>query len=95
MRMRLVALSAILLAITACSHTRDNPCDPLGNVFDTSLFGEDARQDYYEMGWVKNISGNVCGFLMDKYEASRRDATPDYAGKDNEYDPRSLKGYVP
>jgi formylglycine-generating enzyme required for sulfatase activity len=90
-----MAICSALLAAAACSHDRTNPCDGEGNAFDPTIYGLEARQEFYEMGWVRAVTGGKCGPLVDKWEESRADATSEYVGKDEESNPRSLAGYQP
>jgi formylglycine-generating enzyme required for sulfatase activity len=90
-----MALTVLLISIAACTHSRDNPCDEGGSAFDPTIYGLEARQEFYEMGWVKAVTGDTCGPFVDKWEVSRADATSEYPGKDEESNPRSLAGYLP
>ncbi|MBI5525761.1 MAG: SUMF1/EgtB/PvdO family nonheme iron enzyme [Deltaproteobacteria bacterium] len=95
--MRLCASVIAVIVLFSCTHSRNNPCDEEGSVFDPGIFGVEAREPVFEMGWVKNPETEVCGVLVDRFEASRRDAAADgtSAGVDNESNPRSLQGYLP
>lgn len=95
--MRYFVLLLLTLTLVSCTHSRDNPCDEEGSVFDPNVFGEEARQEFFEMGWVKNAEVETCGGLIDRFEASRRDASADGTapGVDNKSNPRSLPGYIP
>jgi len=96
MRLRFIAVPVLVILIAAgCTYKRNNPCDVDGTNFNGDLFSEESREENFEMGWVKYAGWENCGFLMDKYEASRRDASSEDPGKDNNYNPRSLKGYMP
>jgi len=57
----------------------------------------EVREMFFEMGWVPDTSGETCGYLIDRFEASRRDAAADGTspGIDDEHNPRSLAGYLP
>jgi len=93
--MKYFSLLPVLLALASCTHSRDNPCDVEGNVFDPNIYGEEVRQELFEMGWVQNIDAQNCGSLIDRFEVSRHDATADIGGQDNTSSPRSLPGYMP
>lgn len=95
--MRYFALLLVLFAAVSCTHSRNNPCDEEGAVFDPNVYGQEAREEFFEMGWVRNIAGENCGALIDRFEASRRSAASDgtSAGTDDGKNPRSLPGYLP